>query len=144
LQLLLEKIPAVLWTADSNLRLTSLAGAGLSSNKLDPNDHVGRPLHEFLNAVSAGTGPLMEHTRALRGFTSVFDLPMRERDLKAHVEPLRDSSGTIVGVTGVAFDNTEYRVAERALRLSEQSYRSLFDEAPTESAGPPWAANYSR
>src|ERR1051326_5578422 len=78
LQLLLEKIPAVLWTADSNLRLTSLAGAGLSSNKLDPNDHVGRPLHEFLNAVSAGTGPLMEHTRALRGFTSVFDLPDRK------------------------------------------------------------------
>ena len=130
LHLLLEKIPAVLWTADGNLRLTSLTGAGLSSIKLDPKNHVGRPLHEFLNAVHAGTGPLAPHTRALRGFSSVFDLPMRERDLKAHVEPLREANGSIIGVIGVAVDNTEYRVAERALRLSEQSYRSLFDEAP--------------
>jgi len=33
-------------------------------------------------------------------------------------------------VIGVALDNAERRTAERALRLSEQSYRSLIEETP--------------
>ncbi|HEY7405870.1 MAG TPA: ATP-binding protein [Candidatus Angelobacter sp.] len=130
LHLLVEKIPAVLWTTDSLLRLTSLAGAGLSSVKLDAKDYVERPLHEFLKAIGAGAGPFAAHTRALEGVASVLELATREHDFKAHVEPLREANGTIVGVIGVALDVTEYRVAERALRLSEQSHRSLFDEAP--------------
>jgi len=130
LHLVVEKIPAVLWTTDSFLRLTSLTGAGLSSIKLDEKDYVGRPLHDFLKAVGVGAGPFAAHTRALQGVASVLDLPTRERDFKAHVEPLRETNGTIVGVIGVALDITEYRFAERALRLSEQSHRSLFDEAP--------------
>jgi PAS domain S-box-containing protein len=112
------------------LRLTSLTGAGLSSIKLDSQDYVDRPLLEFLKAVGAGAGALAAHQRALEGVVSVLDLPTREHDFKAHVEPLREANGTIVGVIGVALDITEYRVAERALRLSEQSHRSLFDEAP--------------
>ena len=130
LHLLVEKIPAVLWTTDSMLRLTSLTGAGLSSIKLDSKDYVERPLHEFLKAIGAGAGPVAAHTRALEGVASVLDLATREHDFKAHVEPLREENGTIVGVIGVALDITAYRVAERALRLSEQSHRSLFDEAP--------------
>jgi PAS domain S-box-containing protein len=130
LHLLVEKIPAVLWTTDSTLRLTFLTGAGLSSIQLDSKDYVERPLHEFLKAVGAGAGPLAAHTRALQGVASVLDLATREHDFKAYVQPLWEANGTIVGVIGVALDITEYRVAERALRLSEQSHRSLFDEAP--------------
>jgi two-component system, cell cycle sensor histidine kinase and response regulator CckA len=38
--------------------------------------------------------------------------------------------GRVVGVIGVALDGTGHSVAERALRLSEQSYRLLIEEAP--------------
>src|SRR5207247_11437616 len=73
---------------------------------------------------------LAAHRRALRGKGSPFDIEIRGRDLEAHVEPLRGTEGRIVGVIGVALENTERRVAERALQLSEQSYRSLIEGAP--------------
>src|SRR5215831_1292121 len=130
LHLLVEKISAVLWTTDSKLQLTSLSGAGLSLIKLDSKDYVGRPLHGFLKVLCSSAGRFAAHTEDRQGVASAMDLPTRERDFKAYVEPLREANGTIVGVSGVALDITEYRLAERALRLSEQSHRSLFDEAP--------------
>lgn len=130
LHLHVDKIPAVLWATDQHFRITSLAGAGLKTMDVLTEDYVGRPVDEFWTTSASDATPLLAHVRALSGGTCVFDISMRGRDLKGHVEPLREANGDIVGVIGVALDNTDYRVAERALRLSEQSYRSLFEEAP--------------
>jgi PAS domain S-box-containing protein len=130
LHLLIEKIPAILWTADMHLRITSLAGSGLAASNIRPDDYLGRPLEEFLHALSSNEGAVMAHHRALHGHTSAFQGTAGGRDLKGHVEPLREANGNIVGVIGVALDNTDFRVAERALQISEQNYRSLFEEAP--------------
>lgn len=130
LHLHVNKIPAVLWTTDEHFRITSLAGAGLNIMDVLAQDYLGRPVDEFWTNSPSDATPLLAHVRALSGGTCVFDISMRGRDLKGHVEPLREANGNIVGIIGVALDNTDYRVVERALRLSEQSYRSLFEEAP--------------
>jgi len=128
--LLVEKIPAVLWTTDTELCLTSVAGAGLAPMNVRPEDYLGVSLIDFSAHLGPDATPLVAHRQALNGKGSTFDIEILGRDLQAHVEPLRGPEGNIVGVIGVALDNTERRVAESALRLSEQSYRSLIEGAP--------------
>ncbi len=130
LLLLVEKIPAVLWTTDAELCLTSVAGAGLAAVNVRPEDYLGVSLIDFSAHLGPDATPLIAHRQALRGKGSTFDIEILGHDLQAHVEPLRGPEGNIIGVIGVALDNTERRVAQTALRLSEQSYRSLIEGAP--------------
>jgi two-component system cell cycle sensor histidine kinase/response regulator CckA len=130
LLLLVEKIPAVLWTTNAALRFTSLAGAGLEAMNANARQYLGAPVTEFFPHAGAEITPLAGHQRALQGQASRFDIEMMGRALQAHVEPLRAPTGEVAGVIGVALDNTERQVAERKLRLSEQGYRCLIEEAP--------------
>src|SRR5712664_3058554 len=102
LRLLVEKIPAVLWTADMDFRLTSVAGAALAAMNVRSEDYIGVSLIDFSAQLGPDAAPLVAHRRALRGKGSTFDIEILGRDLQAHVEPLRDSKGNIVGVIGVA------------------------------------------
>ncbi len=70
------------------------------------------------------------HLRALEGYSSRFDLTWNRREWLGRVEPVRDSKGEIQGISCIAVDNTDRAFAESSLRLSEQSYRSLIEEAP--------------
>src|SRR5215469_1227016 len=107
---LLSKMPVVFWTTDPDLRVTSFSGLPLPSG----------------DAVVNSPESLRAHRTALEGAPASFIAHVDGRLLDAYVEPL----GSGNGVAGVAIDSTARIIAERALRLSEQSYRSLIDEAP--------------
>jgi PAS domain S-box-containing protein len=110
LRSLLAKMPVCFWTTDQDLRVNSFWGVPLLSTE---------------NLVSAPES-LRAHRTALGGQPTSFVAHIEGRLLEAYVEPL----GAERGVAGIAIDSTARLVAERALRLSEQSYRSLIDEAP--------------
>src|SRR6266849_4901287 len=98
--LLVEKIPAVLWTTNTELCLTSVAGAGLAAVNVRPEDYLGVSLVDFSARLGPDATALAAHRQALRGKGSTFDIELVGRDLQAHVEPLRGPEGNIVGVIG--------------------------------------------
>ena len=120
---LLDKIPAALWVADRQLNLRMVAGvsdAGLT----------GQPVSALFASSKDKDCAILAHQTAIHGIGGNFNLEMDGRDMQVYIEPLREPDGVIGGVAGLAVDVTGRQVTETALRLSEQSYRSLVEEAP--------------
>ena len=53
-------------------------------------------------------------------------------DISLTISPIRDASGTIIGASKVAHDNTQRKQMERTLRESEERYRALADALDTQ------------
>ena len=116
LRLTLERLPAILWTVDRDLRIASVSGAGLRDLKIDSQAVPGITLFELFETDDPSFPPIAAQSRALQGEPQDFELVFQERVLQARVEPLRDLEGRITGVIGVALDITERKGAEEQLR----------------------------
>src|SRR6266496_1182810 len=127
---LLDRIPALLWVTDLELRFISLTGTGLRATTLSVKEYAGKPVEALFPCSDSGRSALEAHRSALSGQGSSFDVEVEGCDLEAHVATLRGPGGAIEGVIGIALDDTERLLAQRALRLSEHSYRLLIEEAP--------------
>jgi len=127
---LLDRLPAVLWATDLEHRFTALTGAGLATTGVTAASYAGKPIEALFSGSKLTRRALAAHQKALQGTGGSFDVEWNGCDLEAHVEPLYGQDGAIVGAIGVALDATERLVAERTLRISERSYRSLIEEAP--------------
>ncbi len=121
LRLLLQQIPAILWTTDDQLRFTSSTGSGLASLKLTPNEVVGQTLYDFFGSNEEQLPALQSSQRALQGESTVFEQEWMENSYQTYIEPLRDSDGTVIGTIGVALDVTARKETERELiKLNER------------------------
>jgi len=118
LHLLINQVPAVLWTTDNALRFTSLQGAGLKAFGLKPDHLLGLSLPDYFQAIGqeSVTGG---HQRALQGEPSTYEHEWEGRTLHSHVESLLTADGTITGTIGIALDITERKRAE-ALLIGEK------------------------
>jgi len=127
---LLNKIPALLWSTDPEFQITSLSGAALNAMALEANLYTGKRIDVLFGSPAGDGNALRAHRDALAGAARSFDVEVGGRSLEAHVEALRARDGAITGVIGLALDSTDRLLAENAVRISEQSYRSLIEEAP--------------
>lgn len=127
IRLLVEQMPAVLWSTDTDLIFTSSMGAGLAGLDLRPNELVGKSLTEYFQTRDPEFPPLVAHRRALMGQSSTFEIKWRDRTFETHVEPLRNPDGTIKGAIGVALDVTERKKAEEELARSVALLRATLD-----------------
>lgn len=123
LRLVLEQLPAIVWTTDADLRLTSSTGAGLAAIGLLPGEVVGMPLAAFLRTEDPSHPSIAAHRRALGGEPVSYDQEWVGRAFQVHLEPLRTPEGEISGVIGLALDVTERRRAEAR-------YRALVEAIP--------------
>ncbi|HYN23009.1 MAG TPA: bifunctional diguanylate cyclase/phosphodiesterase [Thermoanaerobaculia bacterium] len=129
LRLLVQQIPAILWTTGSDLRVTSIQGMGLAALDLESKDFVGRNLCEVLGEEDSGTC-VQAHLRALAGESVSFELMLLERVFQSHVEPLRDAADQLVGCIGAAFDITERKQAEDGVRSLTETLEALVAASP--------------
>src|SRR5439155_20051393 len=74
LDLLLEQMPAILWTTDLDLRITSSMGAGLSGLSRRPADVIGMSLQEYFGTNDPGFAPIDAHRKAMKGEPVSYEL----------------------------------------------------------------------
>lgn len=125
LRLVVEQMPAVLWSMDAHLRFTLSLGAGLAALGLRPNQVVGLSLQEWLGSTDPEHPVAVAHRAALRGESVSFETVLAGRAFRAYVQPLRDAQGQTRGVLGVALDVTERRAAEAAYEDLVQSVGAI-------------------
>jgi PAS domain S-box-containing protein len=112
LRLLTKQMPAVLWTTDTDLRLTASLGTGLACVNLPWHPEKGQRLVEVLQD-STDEAVIVAHRRALSGEAVTQEVQYKGRTFHAQIEPLRDAADGLIGTIGVALDITERRRQEQ-------------------------------
>lgn len=125
LRMVLDQAPILLWSTDTELRVTSLTGAGLRGLEMIPRQPKGLTLHEYFNTRDEDVEPIASHRRALSGDSVSTEIDWLGRTFDMHIEPLHSADGQIIGTIGVAFDVTERRHSQESLRLSEERFQLL-------------------
>ena len=114
LRLIVDQIPAAVWTTDRDFRILSASGAGLAAASLSPQELVGKTIPDFMGGEDIKSEPLAAHRAALRGKPRSYEFELAGRSFAAHLDPLRNADGKISGVIGVALDVTEEKRAQEA------------------------------
>ena len=120
LRVLIEQLPAVLWTTDAELRFTSSLGAGLARLGLRPNQVVGMSLYEYFQTEEPEFMPIAAHRRAIAGQAVTFQIEWHGGSYACHAEPLRSADGQPVGAICMALDVTDRKQLEAQLRQAQK------------------------
>ena len=113
LLLILDQLPAILWTTDLSLNITSMRGSDIAGINTEKRDALVKKIFSdqeddrFLKA----------HQQAVLGKAASFEIQLAEATFQASVEPFSDRAGDVVGVLGIALDISDRIQTEKALAL---------------------------
>jgi len=133
-----EQVPAILWTTDAALRVTSRSGAGPKSLELLPSRVVGASILEQYDRGELPAESVEAHRQALAGTSLSYQVRVGDRYYDARVKPLRNPGGAIVGVVGLAVDVSD---REQALVQARRSQRELEDFVEHTPVGMRWTGS---
>jgi len=119
---ILRSVPVVQWALDRDGVFTLSEGEGLAALGLRPGQVVGRRLEDVYREAPE---VVADFRRALAGESFVKENDFKVVVFESHWAPLRDASGAVVGVTGIALDVTARLQAERARREGELKVQLL-------------------
>ena len=120
LRVLVEQLPAALWTVDRSLCFTSAVGAGLGRLGLKPNAVAGLSLAQYFGTSDSLFPPIAAHRRAIAGEATTFHAEWKNGSYTCHVEPLRSSDGELQGAICMALDITDRKQLEEQLRQAQK------------------------
>src|SRR5438552_6426709 len=94
-RVLVEQMPAVLWSVDRDLRFSSFMGAGLSGIGQQPGQFLGLTLYDYFGTNEPDFRPIAAHRKSLAGCSVTYEGEWKGRTVAGHVEPPRHTAGTI-------------------------------------------------
>ena len=118
-------VPAIIWTTDRQLQITSALGAGLPMMSLDPRNIVGSTLQEYLGGVGQADGVVEAHRRALAGDSAALEAEWLGRIFEIKINPLHTPELEISGTIGVGLDVTERRNLDREINFARLVQEAL-------------------
>ncbi|MDQ7054265.1 MAG: histidine kinase dimerization/phosphoacceptor domain -containing protein [candidate division KSB1 bacterium] len=128
LRLLTQQIPAIHWTTDLTLKLTSVFGAGSRDIGIDESDAAGKSLADLFAGAQELKVLMDEHQAALHGESRECEFKWKKQFYRANIEPLRDQQENIIGTIGVALDITLQKQAETEIKKSLHEKEILLKE----------------
>jgi PAS domain S-box-containing protein len=135
LDLLLQQMPCLSWTTDTELKFSSCAGGVIEAPRL--GRLIGTRLADYYGADGRENPTLLSaHHRALAGTADSYEVGYRGRAFYCHVEPLRDAGNELAGVVGAAVDITDYKnmvsqlrtLSRRLISVQEAERRAIASE----------------
>jgi diguanylate cyclase (GGDEF)-like protein/PAS domain S-box-containing protein len=140
LRLVAEQMPALVWTTDKELRITSNWGAGQPSSRIRPGALTGRSVCEFFGSPDGYAPPVAQHYEALQGTPSRFEYQRKDRYYEVQLAPLRSAELEIIGCVGLRLDITDRKKYEEEVRFQAThdaltglaNYREFMDTLESE------------
>jgi diguanylate cyclase (GGDEF)-like protein/PAS domain S-box-containing protein len=120
---ILQTLPAFVMAADTQLRFTAIRGSVLQALGLDAQQ-ITRLIGTRADVYFASPegDAIMEHARAaLTGEERSFESAWRGVWFTAHIAPMRNALGEIVGVVGVGMDTTRRHLLEIQLEAEREA-----------------------
>jgi PAS domain S-box-containing protein len=121
--------PAIFWSADAELCITSAQGTGLALLNLQPEELIGARLGDAFRRQDPDLRFLSAHQRALEGEASRFEATWAGRAFDVQIEPLRGADDEVVGVIGAALETTGRKREESAAGAGERRFRALIENS---------------
>ncbi len=131
LSLLLEQIPASVWTTDLDLTITSARGRGIARPRMEASSFVGTKVGQTPGSEVPHLPSVEAHRRALEGQEASFRFESGGETVEARVMPLRDTAGQIIGCLGFGLDVTERVNSERERSQTLKRLQKLNKERET-------------
>ena len=138
-----DRMSDIVWTTDLNLMLTFISPSVYGTLGFTPDEYRSRPFRERVAPESFAEGMAIlaaeferEHTGGADPDRSVkVDLQFLHKDgsalwMESVLNPIRDDRGALVGIHGVSRDVTERKCAEKARRIIEERFSTVFRNSP--------------
>lgn len=123
----INQIDGILWVADTKLRITISKGRKLSVFGLRPDELVGKTIFDFYQTDDKKHPMVAAHHRALLGETMELETIHEGVMFSSFVSPMKNASGKITGVVGLAIDITKQKKAEKLVHDQAETIASIVD-----------------
>jgi signal transduction histidine kinase/CheY-like chemotaxis protein len=120
LRLLATRAPAILWSTDRALRVTTCTGRGLAAFEKRGSALLGLRIPCCFGVQESCGASEAAQRQALTGTAATYEVFWRPRWFRCHVAPLVDAHGAISGVVGAALEITESKRLEAELIQSQK------------------------
>ncbi len=128
LRMIVDHIPGIVLTTDTNMVVKSIYGEGLIQMGLSPSEIIGQKIEEAF--FQADTVIFNAHYQALNGKVSRAEGSYQNRRFVLFTSPLRDVSDAITGTIGIAIDVTyQKNLEEERKKLLLQLEQNLVELA---------------